>query len=151
MASSQRPVTTLGAFSADAPGQLNVLGHDGDALGVDGAEVGVFEETHQISLAGFLECHDGGTLESQVGLEVLGDFSDETLEGQLADEKLGALLVATDLAEGDGARPVAMGLLHTSGGGSALASSLGGELFAGRLASGGFASGLLRTGHGVSN
>ncbi|XP_030301208.1 uncharacterized protein LOC103531178 [Calypte anna] len=36
-----------GALAADAPGQLDVLGHDGDALGVDGAQVGVLEEPHQ--------------------------------------------------------------------------------------------------------
>jgi hypothetical protein len=29
----------------DSPGELHVLGHDGDSLGVDGAKVRVFEET----------------------------------------------------------------------------------------------------------
>ena len=33
----------LCTLSADSAGQLNVLGHDGDALGVDGAQVGVFK------------------------------------------------------------------------------------------------------------
>ena len=36
-----------------------------------------------------LEGHDGGRLESEVGLEVLGDLTDETLEGELSDEELG--------------------------------------------------------------
>merc|ERR1719401_1355168 len=45
----------LGALAADAPSELDVLGHDGHALGVDGAEVGVLEEADQISLAGLLE------------------------------------------------------------------------------------------------
>ena len=33
----------LRSFSADSAGQLNVLGHDRDTLGVDGAQVGVFK------------------------------------------------------------------------------------------------------------
>ena len=82
-------VTRLSTFSTDAAGQLDVLWHDGDTLGVDGAQVGVLEEADQVSLAGLLKGHDGGTLEAQVGLEVLGDFTDEALEGQLADEQLG--------------------------------------------------------------
>jgi hypothetical protein len=48
-------------------------------------------------------------------LEVLGDFTDEALERELADEELGGLLVATNLAEGDGARAETMGLLDTAG------------------------------------
>ena len=47
-------------------------------------------------------------------LEVLRDFADEALEGELADEQLGRLLVATDFTEGDGTRPEAMGLLDTA-------------------------------------
>jgi hypothetical protein len=137
----------LSALSADAAGELDVLGHDGDALGVDGAQVGVLEETDEVGLAGLLQGHDGRALEAQVGLEVLGDFTHQTLEGQLADQQLSALLVATDLTEGDRAGTVAMGLLDAAGGGRRLAGCLGGELLAGRLASGGFAGGLLGTGH----
>ena len=40
----------LGALAADAAGQLNVLGHDGNALGVDGAQVGVIEDADDIRL-----------------------------------------------------------------------------------------------------
>ena len=138
----------LGALSANTAGQLDVLGHDGDTLGVDGAQVGVLEETHQVSLAGLLEGHDGGALEAEVSLEVLGDLTDETLEGELADEELGGLLVSSDLTESNGSWPVSVGLLDSSGGGSRFAGSLGGQLFPGGLASGGFASGLLGTSHG---
>ena len=101
----------LGALATDAAGQLDVLGHDGDALGVDGAEVGVLEQANQVGLAGLLERQDGGRLEAQVGLEVLGDLADEALERKLADEQVRGLLVAADLAEGDGARAC---LLYTS-------------------------------------
>ncbi len=137
----------LGTLTTDAAGKLDVLGHDGDTLGVDGAQVGVLEEADEVSLRGLLEGHDGGALEAQVGLEVLGDLTDETLEGQLADEELGRLLVATDLTESDGTGAIPVGLLHTSGSGGGLASGLGGELLTGGLASGGFTSGLLGTSH----
>ena len=36
-------------------GKLNVLGHDGNPLRVDGTEVGVHKEANQICLAGFFE------------------------------------------------------------------------------------------------
>ena len=38
-------MTDLPVLTADASGELHVLGHDGDTLGVDGTEVGVLEET----------------------------------------------------------------------------------------------------------
>lgn len=36
----------LGTFSANASRQLNILGHDGDAFGVNSAQVSIFEETY---------------------------------------------------------------------------------------------------------
>ena len=138
----------LSTLTTDTAGKLDVLGHDGDTLGVDGAEVGVLKQTDEVSLAGLLEGHDGGALEAEVSLEVLGDLTDETLEGELADEELGGLLVSSDLTESNGSWPVSVGLLDSSGGGSRFAGSLGGQLFPGGLASGGFASGLLGTSHG---
>ena len=137
----------LGAFSTDAASELDVLGHDGDPLGVDGAEVGVLEETDQVGLRSLLKGHHSGRLEAEVRQEVLSDFTDETLEGQLADEELRGLLVAADLTEGDGSRTVTVRLLDTSGGGGGLASGLGGQLLPGGLASGRLASGLLGTSH----
>ena len=141
------PTMYLGALSTDAAGELNVLWHDGDTLGVDGAQVGVLEETNEVGLGSLLKSKDGRSLEAKVGLEVLGDLTDETLEGELADEKVGTLLVPTDLTEGDGSGTVTVGLLHTSGGGGGLASGLGGELLTGSLSSGRLAGGLLGTGH----
>lgn len=79
----------LSTFAADTTSQLDVLWHDCDTLGVDGAQVGVLEETDEVSLAGFLEGHDGGALEAEIGLEVLRDFADQALERQLADQQLG--------------------------------------------------------------
>lgn len=48
----------LGTFSTDTTSQLDVFGHDGDTLGVDGAQVGVLEESDQVSFASLLESHD---------------------------------------------------------------------------------------------
>uniref|UniRef100_A0A9J8D8R2 Core Histone H2A/H2B/H3 domain-containing protein n=1 Tax=Cyprinus carpio carpio TaxID=630221 RepID=A0A9J8D8R2_CYPCA len=62
----------LSALSADAARQLDVFGHDGDSLGVDGAQVGVLEQTDQISLAGLLQGHDGGALEAQTARKSTG-------------------------------------------------------------------------------
>jgi hypothetical protein len=132
----------LRAFPADTTGQLDILGHDGDSLGVDGAQVGILKEPHQISLGCLLQGQHRGSLESQVALEVLGDLTDQTLEGQLADEEVGGLLVPTDLPEGDGTWAVTVGLLHTSGGRRGLTSGLGGQLLTRGLSSGGFTSGL---------
>ena len=137
----------LRALSTDAAGKLNVLGHDGDALGVDGAEVGVLEEANEVRLSGLLEGEDGGSLEPQVGLEVLGDLADQALEGELPDEELRGLLVPADLAKRDGPRAVPVGLLDAAGGRGRLAGRLGGELLAGSLSSGGLTGGLLGTGH----
>ena len=69
---------------------------------MDGAQVGVLEQGDEVSLDGLLESTDGGGLEAEVRLEVLSDFTDETLEGQLADQELSALLVTTDLTKSDG-------------------------------------------------
>ena len=60
---------------------------------MDGAEVGVLEETNQVGLASLLKSHHSRALEPQVSLEVLGNLTDETLERQLADEQFSRLLV----------------------------------------------------------
>jgi len=69
---------------------------------VDGTQVGVFEEGDKISLDGLLESTDCRRLEAQVGFEVLSDFTDQALERQFADQKLGRFLVTTDFTESDG-------------------------------------------------
>lgn len=69
---------------------------------MDGAQVGIFEQGDEVSLDGLLEGTDGRRLESEIGLKVLGDFTDQALEGEFSDEKLSGFLVATDLTESDG-------------------------------------------------
>ena len=143
-----RTAAALGPLAADPPGELDVLGHDGDPLGVDGAQVGVLKQTNKVGLAGLLEGHDGRGLEPEVSLEVLGDLSHQTLEGQLADEELSGLLVSPDLTESHSSGPVSVGLLDSSGGGGRLPGSLGGQLLPGSLSSGRFTGSLLGTSHG---
>ena len=142
-------VGNLSSLSTDPPGQLDVLGHDGDTLGVDGAKVGILEETDEVSLRGLLEGHDGRALEAEVSLEVLGDLTDKTLEGELADEKLSGLLVSSDLTESHGTGPVTMGLLDATGGRGGFTGSLGSQLLPWRLSSSGFTGSLLGTSHCV--
>ena len=47
-------------------------------------------------------------------LEILCNFTDETLEGKLADEQLRRFLVPTDLTKSDGTGTETMGLLDTT-------------------------------------
>ena len=104
---------------------------------MDGSQVGVLEERDEVRLCGFLEGHDGRRLEPEVGLqmprasqvrsshfadcggthlEILSDFTNEPLEGELPDEELGGLLVPPDLTESDSSRAESVGLLDTTGG-----------------------------------
>jgi len=129
------------SFSSNSSGELEILGHDGDSLGVDGAEIGIFEKTNKVSFGGFLEGQDGGALESQVSLEFLGDFSDESLEGELSQQKISRLLVFSDFSEGNGSGSESVGLLDTSGGGGSLSGSLRSQLLSRGFLSGGFSSG----------
>lgn len=155
----------LVAFTAEATGKLDVLGLDGDTLGVNGAQVGVLEEGDEVGLDGLLKGADGRGLEAEVALEVLSNLTNlssvsiipadvgvminayQALEGELADQELGGLLVATDLTKSDGTRLITVRLLDASGGGGALAGSLGGKLLARSLATSGLSCGLLGASH----
>ena len=94
-----------------------------------------------------MESSDGRRLESQVGLEVLGDLTDETLEGELSDQEFGRLLVSSDLSKGDGSWSVTMRFLHSAGGWGALSGSFGRQLLSWSLASSRFTGGLLGSSH----
>jgi len=134
-------------LATEAAGELQVLGLDSDTLSMDGSEVSILEEGDEVSLSSFLEGHNSRRLEAKIGLVVLSNFTDETLEGQLANEELSALLVATDFTEGDGTRAEAVRLLDATGRRGRLARLLGRELLAWSLATSRLASGLLGTGH----
>ena len=90
---SQSRMIILGPLATDPPGKLDILGHDGHPLGVDGTEVGVLKETHQVGLASLLKSHHSRALEPQVSLEVLSNLANKALEWQFADEQFSRLLV----------------------------------------------------------
>jgi hypothetical protein len=64
-----------GTFTTETTSELEILGLDGDALGVDGSQVGIFEEGDEVSLCSFLESHDGRRLEAEIRLVVYQDIS----------------------------------------------------------------------------
>ena len=63
-------------------------------------------KTHKKGLCRLLQDEDRLCLEAQVGLEVPNDLTDQALEGQLADQQVGGLLVLADLAQGHCARAI---------------------------------------------
>jgi len=118
-------IKSSGAFTTDSTGELHILGHDGNSLGVDGAEVGVLEETDHVGFGGLLEGENGGGLETELVSVLRGDFT-----------------------EGDGAGSETVGFLDTVGGLLGLLSSgLVGDVLAGVLGAGVFAGGLFGAGH----
>jgi hypothetical protein len=137
----------LSSLASDSASQLDILGHDSDTLGVDSAQVGIFKETDEVGFSCLLQSQHSRALESKIGLEVLGDFSHQPLEGQLADQELGTLLVLPDLTKSDGSWPVSVRLLHSSCGRSRLPCCLSCQLLPGSLASRGLPGSLLGTSH----
>tara|TARA_B110000238_G_scaffold66731_1_gene73209 strand:+ start:116 stop:508 length:393 start_codon:yes stop_codon:yes gene_type:complete len=125
---------------------LHVLWHDGNSLGVDGAKVGVLEESDHVGLSSLLKGKDGGRLESKVSLEVGGDFSDESLERKLSDEELGGFLILSDHSKGDGTWSESVGLLHSGDLSVSLGGGLGNHL-SWSLGTGVLSSGLLSSSH----
>ena len=97
---------SLSSLASDATSELDVLGHDGDPLCMDGCQVSILKESHKIGLSCLLQCQHGAGLESQVSLEVLGDLTNQPLERQLPDEQLSGLLVLPDLTKGHSSRSV---------------------------------------------
>ena len=114
---------------------------------MNGTEICVLEEPNQIGLGGFLECGDGAALESEVGLEVLGDLPHQPLERQLPYEELRALLVLPDLTKSHCPRPETVRLLHAAGRRSGFPGGLRRQLLPRRLSSGGLSCRLLRASH----
>ena len=137
----------LGPLATDSPGQLDVLGHDGNTLGMDGTQVGVLKQSNKVSLRCFLESSHSRALEPQVSLEILGNLTDKPLKGQFPDEELGRLLVTSNLTESDSSRPVTMRFLNSSSSWGTLASSFGSQLLPWSFSSSGFPCSLLCTSH----
>ena len=121
-------------ISSDSLGQLKITGHNGDSLGVNSAQVGVFKEGDEVSLSGFLEGQHSGGLESKLLLPFVGNFSDHSLEGEFPDKEISRFLILSDFPKSNcsGFEPV--GLLDSGGDGSRLPGDLlGHKLFPGNL------------------
>ena len=71
-----------------------------------------------------LEGSNSSRLEAEISFEILGDLTDESLEGQLADEEFSGLLVSADFSESDSTRSVSVGLLDAASGWGRFSSSL---------------------------
>ena len=86
-------------------------------------------------------------MESQVVLEFRSDLSHQSLEGELSDEELGALLESSDFSESDSARSESVGLLDSSGSGGGLLCLFVSNVLSWGLASSVLSSGLLCSCH----
>ena len=76
---------SLDALSAETTGQLEVPGHEGNTLGVEGAQVGVGEEAGHVGLGGILDGLAGVGAETDALLGLEEALADKTDEGGLAD------------------------------------------------------------------
>jgi uncharacterized protein YjiK len=106
---------------------------------VDSGQVGVFEERDKISLSSFLKSHHSRRLETKVSLqqqqqkrvrssshiqsnnkknhlEILSDFTNKSLERELANEELSRLLVPSNFTKSDSSRAEPVRLLNTTSG-----------------------------------
>jgi hypothetical protein len=104
----------LRALTTDTSRQLDILWHDRNTLGVNGAKIRIFEQSNEVGLRRFLQSSDGSSLETEISLVVLSDFSDQTLEWQLSDQQLSGLLVSSDFTESNSSRSESVWLLNTS-------------------------------------
>ncbi|GER42496.1 histone H3 [Striga asiatica] len=88
--------STSSTLASNTPRQLDVLRHNRDPLGVNSAQIRVLEETHEVGLGRFLQSQDGVALKPQICLEILRNLTNQTLERELPDQELRALLVLSD-------------------------------------------------------
>merc|ERR1719347_83868 len=79
-------ILSSGPLASDPPCELNILGHNGDPLSVDGTQVSVLEQSHQVGLTSLLQRHHSRALEPEIGLEILSNLPHKALEWQLADQ-----------------------------------------------------------------
>jgi hypothetical protein len=75
------------------PSEHHVLGHDGDALCVNGTQVGVLKQSNEVSFRSLLEGKYSCALEMTVRLELLSNLSYQTLEWRGRQRKCPALMM----------------------------------------------------------
>jgi hypothetical protein len=106
----------LRAFPTKTTRKLHILRLNSHPLAVNSTQIRVLEKRDKVRLNSLLQRADRTGLEPQVGLEVLGDFTHQALEGQFTDKEFSRLLVPTDFSQGDSTGTVTMGFLDSAGG-----------------------------------
>ena len=101
----------LRSLPSDMSGQLDILRHDCDAFGVNGAQVSVFEQSDEVRLRCLLQCQDCPTGKVYSSLKVLGNLPHQPLEREPPYQQLSRFLVSADFTEGHSTRPVPVWLL----------------------------------------
>lgn len=135
------------SFTSQSSSQLDILLLDGDTLGVDGCQIGVFKQRDQVRFNRLLQGPDGWRLEPQVCLEILRDLPDQSLEGQLSDQKFGRFLKSSDFSQRDGTWLISVWFLDTTGRWCGLSGCLGGQLLSWCFTTCGFSCCLLSSSH----
>lgn len=121
-------------ITSNSSSQVHVLLHHSYSVGVDGAQVGVLEDAHQVGLRALLKGLHGVRGESQVVVNTVADGLDESLEWSSRQQEVGGLLVSLNFSQGHGSwsEPdlllVTLGLLDAFGGSSGLLVHLGSSL-----------------------
>ena len=105
---------TLLTFTTNTTCQLQITRENRYSFGMDRTQVTIFKQTHQICLTGFLKCQDGRSLETKIGLEILGNFTYQTLEWKFADQEFRGFLVASNFTKSNRTRSIAMRFLDTA-------------------------------------
>merc|ERR1712215_497619 len=131
-------VSLLRPLAPDPPCKLDILGHDSDPLGVDGAQVGILKQANKVGFTRFLERHHSGGLEPQISLKILGNLPHQPLERQFPYQQL---------PKSHSARAVPVRLLDSSSGWSRLPSSFSGKLLPWSFSSCRLTSSLLSSPH----
>ena len=90
----------LGALSPNTSGQLDILWHDRDTFGVNGAQVSVFKKTEEICLCRLLQCQDCPTGKVEPAFKVLGNLPYQSLKGKPPYQKFSRLLKPDESHEG---------------------------------------------------
>ena len=96
----------LGALSPNTSGQLDILRHDRDTFGMNGAQVSVFKKTDEICLCCLLQCQDCPTGKVEPAFKVLGNLPYQSLKGKPPYQKFSRLLKLTNLTKGHSTRPI---------------------------------------------
>lgn len=105
-----------GDGAADPTGQLHVLRHDGDALGVDRAQVCVLEEVHDEVFRRLLERKQAFCGPSEgLWCQVISNFPRQTGKRKLSNEEVCRSLVFPDLPQRDGPWPEPFRFHHALG------------------------------------